>query len=93
MKKVILILISVLLCSYTFAQDTGFETESKDSPQPLISLNKGKYFKEDTEDSFTYRFVMPVILNKRPRVLVINAIGNSLDILQNLNEVTLYEIR
>lgn len=55
--------------------------------------SKGKYFKEDTEDSFTYRFVMPVILNKRPRVLVINAIGNSLDILQNLNEVTLYEIR
>ena len=36
--------------------------------------SKGKYFKEDTEDSFTYRFVMPVILNKRPRVLVINAI-------------------
>lgn len=55
--------------------------------------SKGKYFKEDTEDSFTYRFVMPVILNKRPRVLVINAIGNSLDILQSLNEVTLYEIR
>lgn len=55
--------------------------------------SKGKYFKEDIEDSFTYRFVMPVILNKRPRVLVINAIGNSLDILQNLNEVTLYEIR
>lgn len=55
--------------------------------------SKGKYFKEGTEDSFTYRFVMPVILNKRPRVLVINAIGNSLDILQNLNEVTLYEIR
>lgn len=55
--------------------------------------SKGKYFKEDTEDSFTYRFVMPVILNKRPRVLVINAIGNSLDILQNLNEVSLYEIR
>lgn len=55
--------------------------------------SKGKYFKEDTEDSFTYRFVMPVILNKRPRVLVINAIGNSLDIIQNLNEVTLYEIR
>ena len=55
--------------------------------------SKGKYFKEYTEDSFTYRFVMPVILNKRPRVLVINAIGNSLDILQNLNEVTLYEIR
>ena len=55
--------------------------------------SNGKYFKEDTEDSFTYRFVMPVILNKRPRVLVINAIGNSLDILQNLNEVTLYEIR
>ena len=55
--------------------------------------SKGKYFKEDTEDSFTYRFVMPVILNKRPSVLVINAIGNSLDILQNLNEVTLYEIR
>lgn len=46
MKKVILILISVLLCSYTFAQDTGLETESKDSPQPLISLNKGKYFKD-----------------------------------------------
>lgn len=55
--------------------------------------SKGKYFKEDTEDSFTYRFVMPVILNKRPRVLVINAIGNSLDIIQSLNEVTLYEIR
>ena len=55
--------------------------------------SKGKYFKEDTEDSFTYRFVMPVILNKRSRVLVINAIGNSLDILQSLNEVTLYEIR
>ena len=55
--------------------------------------SKGKYFKEDTEDSFTYRFVMPVILNKRPRVLVINAIGNSLNILQSLNEVTLYEIR
>lgn len=47
MKKVILIIIGVLLCSYTFAQDTNSESVSADSPnQPLISLNKGKYFKD-----------------------------------------------
>ncbi|PXV66312.1 phosphate-selective porin O/P [Dysgonomonas alginatilytica] len=46
MKKIILIIISVLLCNYTFAQDTSLGLESEDSPQPLISLNKGKYFKD-----------------------------------------------
>lgn len=47
MKKVISLMISILFCCYTSAQDTNSEFDSGDSPnQPLISLNKGKYFKD-----------------------------------------------
>lgn len=46
MKKILLIILSALLCNYTFAQDTNSEFDSGDpANQPLIYVNKGKYFK------------------------------------------------
>lgn len=47
MKKIILCMISVVMCSYTFAQDmrVQFDTATLNS-KPLIPIDKGKLFKD-----------------------------------------------
>ena len=50
------------------------------------------HYKEETNSINSYRFVIPVKMNKKPQVLVITAVGTNTNILQHMNDVELYEV-
>lgn len=54
--------------------------------------HSGGHHKKESNSVNSYRFVIPVTLNKKPQVLVITAVGTNTNILQHMNDIELYEV-